>query len=162
MKKFLIFPLISILLFSGCTIQKNGDDLTGFIFRMNEKNESYALTTDGFLYSDENNNYYKFFLIDESEILLSFNKDNKGRLIEMSIVLSEDFYNNNNICQFIDNSLYCFINDDNSTAEALESIDFYNAVKTTTKETLKTKNGNIEILLDVTEIGTVITVYKDI
>jgi len=162
MKKFLIFPLISILLFSGCTIQKNGDDLTGFIFRMNEKNESYALTTDGFLYSEENENYYKFFLIDESEILLSFNKDNKGRLTEMSIVLEQDFHNNDNMKQFIDNSLYCFVNNDDLTTEALESIDFYNAVKTITKETLKTKNGNIEILLDVTGIGTVITVYKDI
>ena len=48
------------------------------------------------------------------------------------------------------------------TTVLLESIDFYNAIKTITKETVKTKNGNAELLLDVTEIGTVITVYKDI
>ena len=108
------------------------------------------------------NNFYKFFLIDESEILLSFNTDTKGRLCEMNIVLPQDFYNNDNTSRFLENTLFCFINNAALTTEALESIDFYNAVKTTTKETIKTKSGNIELLLDVTGIGTVITVYKDI
>ena len=129
---------------------------------MNEKNESYNLTAEGFLYSEENNNFYKFFLIDESEILLSFNTDTKGRLCEMNIVLPQDFCNNENTSQFVESSLFCFINNDVLTTELLESIDFYNAIKTITKETVKTKNGNAELLLDVTEIGTVITVYKDI
>ncbi len=162
MKKLLFFSLFSIFLLTGCTIQKNGDDLTGFILKMNEKNESYNLTAEGFLYSEENNNFYKFFLTDESEILLSFNTDTKGRLCEMNIVLPQDFCNNENTSQFVENSLFCFINNDVLTTELLESIDFYNAVKTITKETVKTKNGNAELLLDVTEIGTVITVYKDI
>lgn len=162
MKKLLFFSLFSIFLLTGCTIQKSGDDLTGFILKMNEKNESYNLSTEGFLYSEENNNFYKFFLIDESEILLSFNTDTKGRLYEMNIALPQDFHNNANISQFIENSLFCFINNDALTTETLENIDFYNAVKTTSKETIKTKSGNIELLLDVTEIGTVITVYKDI
>lgn len=162
MKKICIFSIFSIFLLTGCTIQKNGDDLSGFIFKMNEKNENYNLSAEGFLYSEEENNFYKFFVVDEKEILFSFNTDTNGRLIEMNIVLENDFYNYDNTLTFLTDSIFSFINNDICTNEIIESIDFYNAVKTTSKETLKTKNGNIEFLLDVTEIGTVITIYKDI
>lgn len=162
MKKICIFSIFSIFLLTGCAIQKNGDDLSGFIFKMNEKNENYNLSAEGFLYSEEENNFYKFFVVDEKEILFSFNTDTNGRLIEMNIVLENDFYNYDNTLTFLTDSIFSFINNDICTNEIIESIDFYNAVKTTSKETLKTKNGNIEFLLDVTEIGTVITIYKDI
>ena len=63
MKKFLVFPLISLILFSGCSIIENGSDLSSFIFRKNEKNESYNMTEKGFLHIEENNTFYKFFII---------------------------------------------------------------------------------------------------
>lgn len=162
MKKFLLFALFSLFLLTGCTIQKTGSDLTGFIFKMNEKNESYNLTADGFLYSSENDDYYKFFQFDEDEILLSFCTDNKGRLTQMNIVTSKDFYSDESQMNFVENSLFSFIDNDDITNTILSEIDFYNSVKSVNINTQKSKNGNIELLLDVTEIGTVITVYKDI
>ncbi len=162
MKKILIFPLISIILMSGCSIIKNGNDLSSFIFRMNEKNEGYNITENGFLYNDEKNEFIKFFLIEEREILLSFKADNKGRLVELHITTPCLLNENELLSTFILDALFCFINDDKTTETLLSETDFSNNLLTTKNETIKAKNGNTELLLDVTEIGTVITVYKDI
>ena len=132
MKKFIILPLLSIFLLSGCSIIKNGSDLSGFIFRMNGKNESYTLTENGFLYDSEKSEFYKYFILDEHELLLSFKSDEKARLTEMNITIG------------------CFLNES----------DFL--LPFVTDAIIKAKNGNTELLLDVTEIGTVITVYKDL
>ena len=162
MKKIIIFPLLSIFLLSGCSIIKNGSDLSGFIFRMNEKNESYTLTENGFLYNSENNEFYKYFIIDEHELLLSFKSDEKGRLTEMNITTACFFNESNFLLSFITDAIFCFINDPKITESLLNEADFNNAILTAKNETIKAKNGNIELLLDVTEIGTVITVHKDI
>ncbi len=162
MKKFIILPLISIFLLSGCSIIKNGSDLSGFIFRMNEKNESYNMTETGFLYDEEKSEFYKFFIIDENEILLTFKADEKGRLQEMNIVTSCILGNSEFLSSFIKDALFCFINDNEILNTLLTETDFNNTILTVKKETIKAKNGNVELLLDVTEIGTVITVYKDI
>ena len=111
MKKLIILPLISIFLLSGCSIIKNGSDLSGFIFRMNEKNEGYTLTENGFLYDEEKSEFYKFFIIDENEILLAFKADEKGRLQEMNIVTSCILGNSEFLSSFIKDALFCFIND---------------------------------------------------
>ena len=162
MKKFLVFPLISLILFSGCSIIENGSDLSSFIFRMNEKNESYNMTEKGFLHIEENNTFYKFFIIDETELLLSFNSDEKGRLTEMNLATSCFLNESDLLLSFALDTLYCFINNAECTKALLNETDFNNNIIKTKNETIKAKNGNVELLLDVTEIGTVITVYKDI
>jgi hypothetical protein len=162
MKKFLLFPLLILFCFSGCTIEKNGSDLTGFILRMNERNESYNLTANGFLYDDNDEVLYKFFAFTDTEILLSFKEDTKGRLTEMNIVADKDFHKDEAVIKFIENTLFSFIDNEELTNNILTETDFFNSIKTINNDTKKAENGNIEILLDVTEIGTVITVYKDI
>ena len=80
----------------------------------------------------------------------------------MNIVASKDFYSDESQMNFVESSIFSFIDNDNITNIILDEIDFYNSLNTVNKDTKKAKNGNIAILLDVTEIGTVITVYKDI
>ena len=162
MRKLLILPLISLFILSSCAVTKNGEDLNSFILRMNLRNESYNLSESGFLYDEEKSVFHKFFIIEEQEILLSFKSDNKGRLTHLNFVADCDFYEYEKITLFLENSLYAFINNDDLTINILSESNLFNNLSTKTKNTLKTKNGNIELLLDVTEIGTVITVYKDI
>lgn len=162
MKKFIIFPLISIFLLSGCSIIKNGSDLSGFIFRVNEKNEGYTLTENGFLYDSEKSEFYKYFILDEHELLLSFKSDEKGRLTEMNITIGCFLNESDFLLSFVTDAIFCFINDSQVTEALLNKTDFYNSILTAKNETIKAKNGNTELLLDVTEIGTVITVYKDL
>ena len=162
MKKMLLFSVISIIFLSGCSVIKVGEDLSSFIYRMNEKNESYNMTASGFLYEENDNRFYKFFVIGENEIMLSFRADKKGRLTELNItsacLLTEDEL----LLQFATDTIYCFINNEELAESLLSETDFYNTISAPEKETVKAKNGNVELLLDVTEIGTVITVYKDL
>jgi hypothetical protein len=162
LRKLLILPLISLFILSSCAVTKNGEDLNSFILRMNLRNESYNLSENGFLYDEEKNVFHKFFIIEEQEILLSFKSDDKGRLTQLNFIADYDFYEYEKITLFLENSLYAFINNDDLTINILSESNLFNNLSTKTKNTLKTKNGNIELLLDVTEIGTVITVYKDI
>lgn len=128
---------------------------------MNEKNEGYTLTENGFLYDEEKSEFYKFFIIDENEILLTFKADEKGRLQEMNIVTSCILGNSEFLSSFIKDALFCFINDNEILNTLFTETDFNNTILTVKNETIKAKKGNVELLLDVTEIGTVITVYKD-
>jgi DUF1009 family protein len=80
----------------------------------------------------------------------------------MNIVADKDFHKDEAVIKFIENALFSFIDNDGVTNNILTETDFFNSIKTINNDTKKAENGNIEILLDVTEIGTVITVYKDI
>ena len=162
MKKFLIFTLILLVFLNGCTIEKGGEDLTGFIMRANERNEAYNLTENGFLYSEEENNFSKFFNINENEIFLSLRRDKKSRLTEMNIVTENNFYSDEATLKFTTDLLYSFINNENTSEKILYESDFYNVIKEKTTDTKKTEIDNIILLVDVTDIGCVITVYKDI
>ena len=161
MKKFVILPLILIIFLNSCSVTDNGEDLSAFIFRMNTLNEQYNITSQGFIYSEGNNEVYKFFIANENEILLKFKEDDKGRLTEMNFVADSKFYEDSSSYEFFNNSIYSFINNENTYKEVIDT-DITQLLKTETKESVIIKRGNIEILLDVTTLGTVITVYKDI
>ena len=161
MKKFVILPLILIIFLNSCSVTHNGEDLSAFIFRMNTLNEQYNITSQGFIYSEGNNEVYKFFIANENEILLKFKEDDKGRLTEMNFVADSKFYEDSSSYEFFNNSIYSFINNENTYKEVIDT-DITQLLKTETKESVIIKRGNIEILLDVTTLGTVITVYKDI
>lgn len=158
MKKIVVLPLIFIIFLSSCSITINGEDLNSFILRMNTLNEQYNLTSQGFIYSEENDNIYKFFVVNENDILLSFKEDSKGRLTEMNFVADNIFYEDLSSYEFFKNSLNAFINNENQYAEIINN-DFTELLKTETKETVTIKSGNIEVLFDVTTLGTVITVH---
>ena len=162
MKKLLIFPLFLLIFLNGCSIEKNGEDLSGFILRTNEKNESYNLTENGFLYSEKERSYSKFFYVNGNELFLNLKADEKSRLSEMNIVTDNDFYSDETTLKFTTDLLYSFINNENTSEKILAESDFYNVLKEKTTDTEKTEIDNIKLLVDVTEIGCVITVYKDI
>lgn len=158
MKKFVVSALLSIIFFSSCSVTQNGEDLSGFILRMNTLNEQYNLTAQGFIYTEDSDDIYKFFIVNENEILLSFKEDDKGRLTQMNFIAESNFYEDISAYEFFKNSLKAFINNENTYMEILDN-SFNELLKTDTKETVTIKSGNIEVLLDVTTLGTVITVY---
>ena len=162
MKKFLVLALFIIVFLNSCTVTQNGEDLSGFTQRINILNEQYNLTSQGFIYSDKNDSIFKFFVVNENEILLSFKEDDKGRLIEMNFVANSNFYEDLSSLDFLKNSLNAFINNEKTYKEIIDNNNLRETLKTVTKETITIKSGNIEVLLDVTTLGTVITVHKDI
>lgn len=161
MKKLVVLPLIFIIFLSSCSVAQNGEDLSSFILRINTLNEQYNLTPQGFIYSEENDDIYKFFIVSENEILLSFKEDNNGRLTEMNFVADNKFYEDSSSFEFFKNSLNAFINDENTYTEIIDN-DISQLLKVQTKESVIIKSGNIEVSIDVTTLGIVITIYKDI
>jgi len=161
MKKLFVLPLIFIIFLSSCSVAQNGEDLSSFILRINTLNEQYNLTPQGFIYSEENDDIYKFFIVSENEILLSFKEDNNGRLTEMNFVADNKFYEDSSSFEFFKNSLNAFINDENTYTEIIDN-DISQLLKAQTKESVIIKSSNIEVSIDVTTLGIVITIYKDI
>ncbi len=161
MKKFVIFPIIFVILLSSCTATHNGQDLLGFIDRLNELNNSYTVEAEGFLFNEQSNEFSKFFKFQENEILLKFNIDDKGRLTAMNIVFENNFIKNESAYEFLLNSIKAFICND-ETSKKLLTDDFLKQFNCECPETHKNEVDNIKTLIDVTDLGTVITIYKDI
>ena len=63
--------------------------------------------------------------------------------------------------EFIKNCIYSFVCNEEIVNNIFTDSDFDNAVLKVDINTKKTKSGNVEILIDVTEIGTVITVLQN-
>ena len=161
MKKAMLLLLVFTIFLTGCSISEKGEDLTGFVSKMNTLNESYDMKATGFIFEEKNNRIYKFFIVNDTELLLSFTADNKGRLESMSITTSI-LIQDEAVLIFIKNAIFSFVDNNEIYNEITEAEHFKNALNEISTETTKIKSGNAELLLDVTTLGTVITVHKDI
>ena len=161
MKKAMLLLLVFTIFLTGCSISEKGEDLTGFVSKMNTLNESYDMKAKGFIFEEKSNRIYKFFIVNDTELLLSFTADNKGRLESMSITTSI-LIQDEAVLTFIKNAIFSFVDNNEIYNEITEAERFKNALNEISKETTKIKSGNAELLLDVTTLGTVITVHKDI
>lgn len=161
MKKAMLLLLVFTIFLTGCSISEKGEDLTGFVSKMNTLNESYDMKAKGFIFEEKSNRIYKFFIVNDTELLLSFTADNKGRLESMSITTSI-LIQDDAVLIFIKNAIFSFVDNNEIYNEITEDEHFKNALNEISKETIKIKSGNAELLLDVTTLGTVITVHKDI
>ena len=54
---------------------------------MNEINESYNMTSEGYIIDTKKSEITKFFKFSQNEIMLNFKYDKKNRLNEMNLVL---------------------------------------------------------------------------
>lgn len=161
MKKAMLLLLVFTIFLTGCSISEKGEDLTGFVSKMNTLNESYDMKANGFIFEEKSNRIYKFFIVNNTELLLSFTADNKGRLESMSITTSI-LIQDEAVLTFIKNAIFSFVDNNEIYNEITEAEHFKNALNEISTETTKIKSGNAELLLDVTTLGTVITVHKDI
>lgn len=153
---------ITLFLLSGCSLSKKGYSLGAFCERMNELCEDYQLTPDGFIYNERKNSLTKYYSFNEKEIMLSFLYNNKNELQTLHIVFDNLTKNDTTEINFIKNSIYAFIDNTTEADNLLAEADFENAIFIKNINTKKTKIGNTEMLIDVTEIGTVISVVQNI
>lgn len=169
MKK-IIFTLVSLLLslfslisLSSCVFSTTGESLEAFSRRMNEINESYNMTSEGYIIDTEKCELTKFFKFNQKEIMLNFKYDKKHRLNEMNIVFESAIFDESpEAITFIESSIKCFIQNEELEKEILSATDFQNSIKKVNMKTISAEADNIKIEIDTTNLGTVITVYKDI
>ena len=159
----LLVTLLTLITLNSCVFATTGESLKAFSNRMNELNVGYNMTSDGYIIDTENCRLTKFFKFSENEIMLDFKYNNKHRLNEMNIVFDPGILNKNpDALIFIENCIKCFVNNEIAEEEILNSTDFQNTIKEIKKETISAEADNIKMEIDTTQLGTVITVYKDV
>ena len=155
--------LFSLLSLNGCVFSTTGESLEAFSRRMNEINESYNMTSEGYIIDTEKCQLTKFFRFSENDIMLNFKYDKKYRLTEMNIVFeSEILTESPDSLSFIRDCIKSFVQNEKAENEILDNTDFENTITKTDMKTKGAEADNIKIEIDTTNLGTVITIYKDI
>ena len=159
----LLILLLSITTLNSCVFATTGESLEAFSRRMNEINESYNMTSEGYIIDSKKCELTKFFRFSENEIMLNFKYDKKNRLNEMNIVFEPDIFEKSpEVLTFVSNCIKCFIQNEAIEKELLNATDFENSIKKINIKTISAEADNIKIEIDTTNLGTVITIYKEI
>ena len=134
----LLIILFSLITFNGCVFSTTGESLEAFSRRMNEINESYNMTSEGYIIDTEKSRLTKFFRFSENEIMLNFKYDKKNRLNEMNLVFETVILDETpEALSFIESCVKCFVQDEKVKKEILNATDFENSIR---KTNMKTKN----------------------
>ncbi len=159
----LLILLLSIITLNSCVFATTGESLEAFSRRMNEINESYNMTSEGYIIDTEECRLTKFFRFSEKEIMLNFKYDKKHRLNEMNIVFEAAILDETpEALTFIENCIKSFIQNEEIEKRILDATNFENSIKKINIKTKSAEADNIKMEIDTTNLGTVITVYKDI
>lgn len=127
---------------------------------MNTLYEEKIFSPDGYIIDEENNTFYRFFQFDKNEVFLKFRYDENFSLTEINITFEKGAQNEKSVFVFVENCLKAFINNENIYDTLSKKI---NLSKTLCKNTLKTKEAetkNIKMCVDVSDIGSVISVTR--
>lgn len=165
LKKFFSLLSVSALTLSlcSCAFSENGESITAFSNRMNSYNESYNMSSDGYIFDKAENSFTRFFKFSEEEVMLRFVTDKKNRATELHIVFDTGATEENtDISVFVENSLKSFCQDEKTYISLCDKIDLENILSKPTAQTISAEYGNIVLKADITEIGTVISICKDI
>lgn len=126
---------------------------------MNTLNESYRLTEGGYIYNEKEQTLSKFYKIDHKDYLLSFGVNDKNNLCSLNIVFDKSDADDTYGLKFIENCIYAYVDNDQLAKEILNVIKLPDISYKTCS--IQEKIGNTEIIVDVTEAGTVITVVQN-
>lgn len=159
----ILILLFSILTLNSCVFSTTGESLEAFSRRMNETNESYNMTSEGYIIDTKECELTKFFRFSENQIMLNFRYDKKHRLNEMNVVFEPAILDETpEALIFIENCIKCFVQNEEAEKEILNSTDFEKSIKEINMKTISAEADNIKMEIDTTGLGTVITIYKDI
>lgn len=155
--------LISIITLNSCVFSTTGESLEAFSKRMNEINENYNMTSEGYIIDTKKFTLTKFFKFSENELMLNFKYDKKNRLNEMNLVFEPiELDKTPEALTFIENCIKSFVQNEEIEKEILNETDFENSIKKINKETISAETDNIKMEIDTTNLGTVITIYKEL
>ncbi len=164
MKKKLMIPLILLFMvqiLSSCAVSETGNTLHAFTERMNKISESYSLSQNGYIFNDTDKTLTRFYKFNSNEIMVQFTSDDNNNLYKLDLVFPYDCLKSPQELKFIKDCISAYINNPEIQSDLMNELDFDNTINEINYETKKAENGNIEMLIDVTAIGTVITVVQN-
>ena len=155
--------LISIITLNSCVFSTTGESLEAFSKRMNEINENYNMTSEGYIIDTKKFTLTKFFKFSENELMLNFKYDKKNRLNEMNLVFEPiELDKTPEALTFIENCIKSFVQNEEIEKEILKETDLENTIKKIKMKTISAEADNIKMEIDTTNLGTVITIYKEL
>ena len=158
----LLGVIIMLLTFTCCKADQSGNTLNAFTLRMNQLNEDYKMTSTGYIYDPYKKTISKFFTTDKRELLVEFLINDEFKLCRMNIVFDNLSEDNQEEIRFIRHCIIAFTEDESLADKLLSGIDFYKQIYILSDKTHNKKIGDTEILLDVTDSYTVVTVFQSI
>lgn len=163
MRKICLFLclMVAILVCSSCKVTTYGDTLYAFTERMNKLSDTYTLSENGYILDQKNDTLTHFYKFGENEILLQFKTDEENYLREMNIVFSGSFTEGTEEFIFIKNCITAFINNEDIERAFFSEKSLSQLLETKSNETVEINKSDTQLLLDVTDSGTVITVVKN-
>lgn len=155
-----IIMLLCLGFLSGCKVKTEGDTIQAFTNRINELYGYEAFTVSGYIYDTHDKTISKFYSTDKREFLLKFAINENFLLKNMNIVFDSASQIEDEEKIFIKNCIYAFVNDKTTADNLMHETALFRENFAPSYNTLSKKIGDIEIMIDITEIGTVITVVK--
>lgn len=152
---------LSVLFSSGCTIEETGNTLHAFTERMNRIDENYSLSENGYIYNKKEKTLTRFYKFNENEIMLRFTCDESNNLSKLDIAFPLDCAKSTQELRFIKDCITAYINNEEVYSEIIQTSDFDNTIKKVSYKTTQTDSGEIEMNIDVTTIGTVVTIMQN-
>ncbi|MBE6801862.1 MAG: hypothetical protein E7530_03135 [Ruminococcaceae bacterium] len=163
MRKICLFLclIVAILVCSSCKATTYGDTLHAFTRRMNKLSDTYTLSESGYILDQKSDTLTHFYKFGENEILLQFKTDDKNYLTEMNIVFNGNFTEGTEEFIFIKNCISAFIDNEETERAFFTEKSLSQLLETRSNKTVEINKGDTQLLLDVTDSGTVITVVKN-
>ncbi len=149
------------LVLSGCAVSETGNSLHAFTERMNKNSESYSLTENGYIFNDTDNTLTRFYKFDTNEIMVQFTCNENNNLYRLDLVFPNECIKNPQELKFIKDCISAYINNTETQTDLMNKIDFDNTLNEVNYETKKAESDDTEMLIDVTAIGTVITIIQN-
>ena len=146
---------------SGCAVFETGNSLYAFTERMNKISESYSLTENGYIFNNTDNTLTRFYKFNTNEIMVQFTCDENNNLYRLDLVFPNECVKNPQELKFIKDCISAYINNTEIQTDLMNELDFDNTVNEIKYETQKAESGDTEMLIDVTAIGTVITIIQN-
>ncbi len=156
----LLLCIILFITFCGCRAKTEGNTLFAFTQRLNDAT-GYEITTDGYIHNKEENTFTKFFNFPDREIMLQFKYGKNNTLTSLNIVFDNLEEKHTEEITFIENVIYSFADNEQEASKCLKKLNYPQSLYKPVLNTEKANAGNTDILIDVTDIGTVITVVKN-
>ena len=159
--KLFLFVFVCVFTLSSCSIKTDGNTLHGFNMRMNEQNPEYSMTDSGYILDETMHTLTKYFIINDHNLMLCFGTDENNNLSSLNIVFDNISEGNTQELEFIKSCIECYCNDKAISDKLLSGTGFPKVLYAINMNTIKNKVGNTEILIDVTDIGCVISVVQN-
>ncbi len=159
--KYLSLILCLLVFLSACSVKDNSDSLSGFCERMNKIYESGDFSPSGYGIDTNKSIFSRFYRINKKDVYIEFCYDGDRNLSSMTMTFNNDSVKDEKFKNFIENCIISYSINNEDVINILNKNGINKYIKQKTLKTKEAELGNCRLLVDSTELGTVITACRN-